>query len=490
MTSILIGCIVLGACILLGKWYFSLIIDQGKAKIAKERQAEQIALRCNPSYAQMEERDRQYELAKRAQTFQETRWLAEFEHKRYLERTRVSPEIYLVNEEPASITALPSLKRTQPEKDEPIPDQLISPQVGQPSPRLLLTQLEPNSLQVSPGVRASNGEPVILSIPDAVHFKLIGSSGFGKSCLAAAMLDQAITLNSPEILQVALLDLEHKTSKLFEDAPHVATLQVGRRSVPMVATNADEVAVHLGYLKLELTRRAGLSESDLQQEPLLLIYVEEMLSLQYEVDEKLLEQMLKDLSVLAVRARKYNMFLLACAQTDYSTPELKTAQKQFRSRMAFAVDTTAARAAGFMSTELIKYSFTHSQKGDGMFVLETPGVASLMYAPVYDVRAKVLQKEQRAQAVRDDSTPPPLRVVHTSRTVDAQPVHTPRTDDAQALQAKLEGVCKYRALGWHKSATIEKVWNITRGGNARWKQAEAEYHEIVRRIEQEERAEA
>src|SRR6266568_8504370 len=213
----------------------------------------------------------------------------------------------------------------------------------QPIMRALMNSLQEDRLQVAPGIRGTDGKPLVLSIPRAVHFKLIGSSGFGKSCLAGALLKQAITTNSPERLQIALLDLEHKTSRLFENSPNVATLRVGRRLIEMVATDADEVARHLGYLKIELDRRAELSEQELQYEPLLLIYVEEMLSLQYEVDEQLLAQMFKDLSILAVRARKYGMFLLACAQTDYSTPELKTAQKQFRSRMAFAIDLSAAR---------------------------------------------------------------------------------------------------------------------------------------------------
>jgi len=345
--------------------------------------------------------------------------------------------------------------------------------------------LEENALQVSPGIRAGDGTPVVLSIVDAVHFKLIGSSGFGKSCLAAALLDQAIRLNSPQVLQVALLDLEHKTSRLFENAPNVATFQVGHRLVQMVATTADEVAVHLGYLKRELDRRAGLSEFELLAEPLLLIYVEEMLSLQYEVDEKLLAQMLKDLSVLAVRARKYGMFLLACAQTDYSTPELKTAQKQFRSRIAFAVDTTAARAAGFMSTDLIKYSFAHSKQGDGLYVLETPGVASLMLSPVYNVKQKVLALDARPQGsgrVQDVFRGGSERIVNSDRTTlntAYSPVQRVQKNDVQEENSHFTEVQKLRGMGWGKVAIIEKLWNVKRGGSTAWKIAVAEYESII-----------
>ncbi|MDQ6660552.1 MAG: hypothetical protein M3Z24_06260, partial [Chloroflexota bacterium] len=399
---------------------------------------------------------------------------------------------YLINQEGGTLALLnvnmrAAIAETGHEPARPLAvAEIAQAGIRQPTQRYLLDQLEENALQVSPGIRTSDGQPIILSIPDAVHFKLIGSSGFGKSCLAAALLDQAIRLNSPEVLQIALLDLEHKTSRLFENAPNVATLQVGRRAVQMVATNADEVALHLGYLKKELDRRAQLSEYDLQSEPLLLLYVEEMLSLQYEVDEQLIGQMLRDLSVLAVRARKYNMFLLACAQTDYSTPELKTAQKQFRSRIAFAIDTTAARAAGFMSTDLIKYNFANSQRGDGMYVLETPGVASLMLAPVYDVRAKVLAMDRRSSSVQtvsrpvqDVFTPVSVQVVDAARTAPEQPLNTKRNRSEQPIQAKRTEVEHLRSNGWGKVAIIEKVWNVKRGGSSAYKNASAEYESLL-----------
>src|SRR5437667_206761 len=110
---------------------------------------------------------------------------------------------------------------------------------------------------------------VFATIPDVTHFKIIGSSGFGKSCLAAALL----------------------------------------------------------------------------------------------------EQLLAQLTILALRGRKYRIFLLCCSQTDYSTDGLRVAQKQFRFRAAGGIDLTAARAAGFMSTELIKENFKNGQPGQGLFVV-------------------------------------------------------------------------------------------------------------------------
>jgi hypothetical protein len=344
-------------------------------------------------------------------------------------------------------------------------------QYSSPSQDQLLGALVPNSLTVSPGIRNSNGQPVIVSITEIPHLKIIGSSGFGKSCLAAALLDQACQLNSPDKLQIALLDLEHKTSRLFEDRANIAEINLGTRRVTMVATDADEVAQHLGFLKRELSRRTKLSEDDLLKEPVLLMYVEEMLSLQFEVEEELLQQMLADITILAIRGRKYGMFLLAVSQTDYSTQELRIAQKQFRFRAAAGIDTTAARAAGFMNTELIKNNFQHGKPGQ--FVVEYPSFSDLVLAPDYDVKKLVLA---RAAVIRDRDTSPILRVVNDVRNPSEQ---TENKVNEHALQAKREQVMTLRDQNWGKINIIEKVWNVKRGGSQGYIKACAEYDAIV-----------
>jgi DNA segregation ATPase FtsK/SpoIIIE-like protein len=171
-----------------------------------------------------------------------------------------------------------------------------------------------NSLQTAMGTEAISGHPVIVSIRQSTHFKLIGGSGLGKSCLAAGMLDIATTTNDPDHLQIGLLDLEHHTSRLFEHVPHIA--EIGPRRHRLVGRDPDEVAQKLKLLQGELTRRANLGEEHCRRhEPVLLVYVEEMLALKYEVvDETLKKEMLAAINILGVRARKYGIFLLACMQ--------------------------------------------------------------------------------------------------------------------------------------------------------------------------------
>jgi FtsK/SpoIIIE family len=383
------------------------------------------------------------------------------------------------------------------EEREPQPQGLL-PEIAmqQPSQDLLLSHIQENSLTVSPGVRASTGEVVTVSLVKVPHMKNIGASGFGKSCLAGAMIDQLVQTNSPRRFQVALLDLEHKTSRLFEEAPHVAHIRVGKRLVQCVATNADEVAQHLDYLvRGELNRRTQLSEQELAREAVLLIYIEEMLSLQYEVDPDLLARMFASINILSVRGRKYGMFLLSCMQTDYSSTELRVSQKMFRFRAAAAIDTTAARAAGFMNKDLIKENFANGQAGQ--FVVEYPGFSDIVLAPRYDVQQLVERKtggqpvfedeEEDVQEVFDECAEDEQSYLetdlHTPCTPPAHPLHTSEQTRTSALQARAGQVQALRANNWGKIAIIEKVWGVKRGSSKAYRMAEAEYEEIIRTLE-------
>ena len=472
------------------------------------RHHEDIAARQHTRYLEQQRTDHTAALEQQKIELEHARLMHELTHKSLMDTHRFSLEQHLaitrvkasehgydalVNTQGYNITAIPyqgryavspSTERTTDPRQLAAPASMDTdddaPDHAMPTQDFILSRLKRNKLEIAPGIDARTGELRFLSIEDAVHFKLIGSSGFGKSCLAASILDQAIKLNGPDVLQIALLDLEHKTSVLFEDAPHLVEYKAaGGRRVPLASTNADEVATHLGHLKSILDQRAKLNEYDLQQQPVILIYVEEMLSLQYEVDPKLLSQMLADLSVLALRARKYRMFLLACAQTDYSTPELKNAQKQFRSRIAFAVDVTSARAAGFMSSDLIKQNFMTAEKGDGHFVLEYPGYAGICVAPAFDVRAMLLQ---RSTPVQQAYTAPERMIVNADSTpvVRVQNVTTDAPERAvQAGTGDIQEVLRLHALSWGKQAIIEKVYTIKKGGSLKYKEAAKRYDLIM-----------
>lgn len=371
-----------------------------------------------------------------------------------------------------NVPSLPSPTK-KPEDDKPI----VSP----PSMEYVVSQLEENALQVCLGVSKETGDPFVMDLVDGTHYRIIGGSGFGKSCAAASILEQVTQTNDPDHLMISLLDLEHKTSRLFEDLPHVAALHVGRRRVDCVATSPDEVAQHFQYLRGELDRRKALSEYDLYRQRFLLIYVEEFLSLKREVDPALKDRMMDDFTILALRGRKYGLYLLACAQVDYSDKSLRDAMNQFNVNMSFSVKPSAARAVGFCSNDLLKENFAAKQRGQ--FVLETTGCTDIMLAPQYDVKAKLKALERssswtRSDDVLDPFTSPTLHVV-TGTLNESEPSSQARSFRSER-STEVEDL---RKKNWGKAAIIEKLWGVKKGGSPRYKEAEVEYEAIITEIE-------
>lgn len=347
------------------------------------------------------------------------------------------------------------------------------PIVQPPTMDYVLSQLKPNGLEICMGVNATSGQPFVLSLFEGVHYKFIGSSGMGKSCMAASILEQATQTNDADHLLIALLDLEHKTSRLFENLPHVAELTTAnRRRIDCIATDADQVALMLGHLRTELDRRKAMPEDELRQQRFMLIYVEEFLSLRLEVDDTLKEQMLADFSILAVRGRKYGMYLLACAQDDYAETDLRSAKNQFRAKGAFGVLPSAAQSAGFMQKELIKQNYMAQQPGQ--FVLETRGCNALMLAPVFDVKAELRKLDapsaQRGARPFSESVQHPNIVTMHPRSTHVAPPSAP-TFEAQILNLK--------ERGFSQDEIIEKVWGAKKGSNQRYLEAREIYRKVV-----------
>lgn len=334
--------------------------------------------------------------------------------------------------------------------------------------------IRPNSLQTGLGRISTSGELAIAGILESVHFKLIGGSGFGKSCLAGSMLDIATTCNSPDVLRIALLDLEHRTSKLFEHLDHVYEVRDHGRTVRMIGRDADEVASRIGTLKQELNRRAA----SLIDTPVLLIYVEEMLSLGYEVDPHLQKQMLADLNILALRGKKYGMFFLACMQADYSTKELREAKGMFRTRGGFAIDPPTARASGFVNNELIKENYVTGKIGQ--FVLERPAFQGMVLAPRYNLdhllaASMTTKKSSQTYDQTYDQTEP----IEAPTTAPVEPLVV---ESRPALSVREMRVLDLLRQKRGQNEIIRELWKVGSRDGRPYQNAVTEYRKIVAHI--------
>lgn len=388
--------------------------------------------------------------------------------------------------------SLPAPTQVQPvDDDEEEPEDYSAPTVQD-----CLEKLRYNELQLCLGTEALTGESRVVSFEKGVHFKIIGSSGMGKSCDAAGTLYQLTEMNDQDHLLLALLDMEHMTSRLFENCNHIAELRHRGSYVPMVATDADQVAQRLILLCKELDRRAS---NNILNAALLLIYVEEFLSLRAAIlDEKLKESMLASFTRLAVQGRKYRMYLLACAQDDYADEQLKSAKNQFGARKAYCVSPTAARSANFVATDLIKKNYENAVPGQ--YVLEgVYGKPTLMLAPRFSV-----ERELDARGLLPDRHTTAHSEAFRPRTTGVQTPFRDRSEaqpfrDVNAVQHssgrfsddELNGVKRWHfEQGLGKAATILKVWQVQKGGSAEYQRVARKYDDIVTMLSTEEQLEA
>lgn len=243
------------------------------------------------------------------------------------------------------------------------------------------------------------------------HIKIIGASQHGKSSMAGALMESIARTHDAEHVLFALLDLENKTSRLFADLPHVAEVIVGDQVVPLHARSYSEVLQCLELLVSLIDYRATLSERELDEQALVIVYLEEFIDLKDHFKQAFASaseeeqeraqynytRLVYCLKKIAARGLKYYVQLLMCAQVDYADEDLKEALANVTSGLSFCVKPTAARAAGFFQTKLLQQNAEEDQLGQ--CVAELPECKDLLLAPEYDLKAKLrtLGEQQKAK---------------------------------------------------------------------------------------------
>jgi len=357
--------------------------------------------------------------------------------------------------------------------------------IAKPTIEEIVSHLTPNGYKICLGRSLSSGEYITADLPDA-HVKLIGGTRMGKSCAAAAIIDQARRTHDRNHLLLALLDLENKTSRLFADDPHVMRIDTGYQKVKMHARTVAQVAEYLIYLHEMMVWRYTLADAQLAGQPAVLIYLEEFLYwkrvLAQQVKAETRNEALTAFTGLATRGLKAKMHLMACAQVDFRDEDLVEAMNQFIGiNVAFSVKPSAAQAAGFVSSELLKQNY--AARTPGQFVVEMIGGADIGVAPNFDVRAKLAdlergrdneQVERQGQTVVAEWPGPSLPERSERQSNDSRT--TGRIELDPTLQAKLAQIMEVQ--GENMNACIKRVWGATAGDNAKYKQAKAEYNQI------------
>jgi hypothetical protein len=340
----------------------------------------------------------------------------------------------------------------------------LAGEASKPSIDEIVNSVKRNSYEFVLGRSLQNREFIREELTDA-HIKLIGGSRMGKSCEAAAIIDQVTQTHDVQHLQIALLDLEYKTSRLFEHDEHILTINTGYKKVQMHAKDVPQVADCLILLHDEMQRRYQLTDTDVDRLPHILIYLEEFLYwkklLKQFVSPDAREKSLAAFAGLATRGLKVGIHLMACAQVDYADEELRDAMAQFLAiNVAFSVKPSAAMAAGFVNSELLRKNY--EARTPGQFVVEAIGGSDLGVAPEYNVKAKLAQ----IQAV--------TTISESQQKASRNPV---RNTVDTALQAKLLQVMEIP--GETMAETIKRVWYASPGNGPKYQKAKQEYLQVI-----------
>lgn len=347
--------------------------------------------------------------------------------------------------------------------------------IVKPTIEEMVSQIERNSYEVGLG-RSLESHDIIKSQLRDAHLKLIGGTRMGKSCEAAAILQQLSETHDRHHLLFALLDLENKTSRLFADDPHVMVVDTGYKKVKMHARTIEQVAHYLIMLHEMMNWRYTLTDAQLAVLPAVLAYLEEFLywkrQLANFVSKDVREQALMAFSGIATRGLKVKVHLMACAQVDYRDDELVEAMAQFIGvNVAFSVKPSAAQAAGFVSSDLLRRNY--EARTPGQFVIEQVGGADIGMAPDFDVRAKLAALEQGKTVVSES---PSTALPEGSELQPNYSRTAARIELDPTLQAKVAQVMEN--TGETMNVCIKRVWGASPGDNAKYKQAKVEYMQI------------
>lgn len=233
------------------------------------------------------------------------------------------------------------------------------------------------------------------------HLKLIGASQHGKSSMAAALLDAITRTHDPELVQLAILDLEDRTGRLFEGLPHIARVRFGERMVRLHARSYEQVLAYLEHVSTLIEYRYRLTQEELERQPLLIVYLEEFIDLKNHFKRRVnavereereaaaaaYARLVYIIGKIAARGLKVYVQFLMCAQCDYRDEDLQEALINVTSGMSFSVRPSAAQAAGFYQSELLARNAREDKVGQA--VAEMPDCKDLILAPDYDLAARL-----------------------------------------------------------------------------------------------------
>jgi hypothetical protein len=231
------------------------------------------------------------------------------------------------------------------------------------------------------------GRKIIVSILKSVHVLITAATGMGKTCQAANLLYQLTQANDRDYYSLYIADMK------------------GSLLDPLAEYCEDGGQSPEDYLRIMRTLRE-ITEDRMRRKlfngHIIIAFFGEALAIRDRLTKEQLAQYATDLEFCAITSREYNIFLVAEMQADYSEKDFRVSKGSFSTKMNGAVLPPQARSMGFTATDLINR--VASEKKCGQFLIEGPGGARIIQAPVMDLKGGDLYR-LLGKPVKEVATP-------------------------------------------------------------------------------------
>jgi hypothetical protein len=257
--------------------------------------------------------------------------------------------------------------------------QIVTPQLPLQSQQQTVTaeqavrKLQRDSLSWFFGVD-ENGQDVTAKIEESVHVLNVAGSGQGKTTLTANLLYQLVMCNDSRLYRLMIADIKGTLVRPFQPWCNTSGMK------PNDYVTIIQKARNITEKRMAKDARYGTAKG----EDLVLIVLEEALAVRAMMDESQLESYSANLNIVATNGREYGVFLLACAQIDYTEKAFRVSKALFMTRLAGAFPPTAANSMGFYDYPLVKRLW--QEKKRGQFMLEGPDGSRLFQVPRLDMK--------------------------------------------------------------------------------------------------------
>lgn len=227
------------------------------------------------------------------------------------------------------------------------------------------------------------GEMYVADLDELKHLLIGGATNTGKTIALYCLIFSIITKQSPDNVNLILVDTGAGDLEIFSDIPHL--------SCPIVKDEETGIKVILSLFN-EMERRKDLSDDELSALPSIVCVVDEFISFVANIGNKDTSKMLINLIHNLLRKGRHTNIHMVLATQDTKVKNLAIDLGNIRARMAFSCGNLSD------SVSILGESGAEDLLGNGAMLFKFPGLKKPMY-----LQGAFLSKEDRKKVITGET---------------------------------------------------------------------------------------